>query len=772
MSARRRYDPLLLLAVMLMLAATGGSIVAAEWEAHTTSIFIVAALSALAGTALAYSSFAPLTAHCFAAVYGAFVVALIGGNHPQVAAMGEWRARVLFIIEALWRWVRALSQGENIRDAVVFIVVLSALLWALGYSATWQALRHQRVGQAILLLGTTLLANVYYYAGARNMAPFLAVFLLGALLGLGITQLIARATQWLGTPHRASGSLGMWVAAASVGMAFLSGVVGWRLGVAPPIPDSQAFLHAAREAVERLSQRLSTLQTSAPSTVNQPAERYEGALVLSGPRALSSALVMEVTAPPARYYWRATSFDFYDGRAWHNTQNTVLQPGAALRLPAYAARERVRATFRTFRTSDTFFTPGQPLGVAAEAQRLIESVGEGTAAVVQLRALAPIQTGSRYEAEGSVSRASISELRRASTRYPAWVMERYLQVPPQVPERVRDLAANITRGFTTPFDKAEAVERWLRENIAYDEALPEPPADIEASDYLLFHVRRGYCTYYATAMVMMLRSVGVPARLAVGYAQGTLLLDDLAADTLTYRVQARDSHTWVEVFFPEYGWVEFEPTAGQPPIPRVEEVLAASPEEAAPTATPTPVPTPTSVPSAAAMQPAPTSTPFPTPTLARSTPTPSRTAMPFALIGGVALLALLGGGAMIFRQGWQWVETRGLGGLPSVARAYGVMLRYAEWLGLYRAHYTPFEQAAALTRALPAIAPLITELTEQYVRYRFNAHHPAAPDADRWLPVMLPVLRQALRQRWAAHLPGHAALAALRTRLQRRPPLP
>ena len=98
---------------------------------------------------------------------------------------------------------------------------------------------------------------------------------------------------------------------------------------------------------------------------------------------------------------------------------------------------------------------------------------------------------------------------------------------------------------TTPYDRAKAIETWLRSNIVYNETIPQPPADQDPVDWLLFDLREGYCNYYASAMIMMLRTLGIPARMAAGFAQGTW---DAAQNA--YTVQERDAHTWVEVFSP------------------------------------------------------------------------------------------------------------------------------------------------------------------------------------------------------------------------------
>jgi hypothetical protein len=142
------------------------------------------------------------------------------------------------------------------------------------------------------------------------------------------------------------------------------------------------------------------------------------------------------------------------------------------------------------------------------------------------------------------------------------VRERYLALPEGIPDRVYELAAELTAGQPTVFDQALALEAYLR-TFPYTLDLPPPPPDRDIVDYFLFDLKRGYCDYYATSLVVLARAVGIPARLAVGYASGFY-------DPANQRqiVTAADAHSWVEVYFPEYGWVPFEPTAGQPPLVR------------------------------------------------------------------------------------------------------------------------------------------------------------------------------------------------------------
>jgi len=111
--------------------------------------------------------------------------------------------------------------------------------------------------------------------------------------------------------------------------------------------------------------------------------------------------------------------------------------------------------------------------------------------------------------------------------------------------------------------KTAAITAWLRENIEYSTVIPTPPANQDVIEWILFSEKKAFCNYYSTAEILMLRSLGIPARWAVGYAQG-----EFNEDEGIYEVRAKDSHSWPEVYFPAYGWVEFEPTAGLPGIER------------------------------------------------------------------------------------------------------------------------------------------------------------------------------------------------------------
>jgi transglutaminase-like putative cysteine protease len=357
-----------------------------------------------------------------------------------------------------------------------------------------------------------------------------------------------------------------------------------------------------------------------------------------------------------------------------------------------------------------------------------------------------IERGMSYDATSLVSMATAHDLRAADTTYPEWVANPNTN-PAGVSGRVAGLANQIVTdaGATNPYDRAKAIETWLRTNIDYNESIPEPPPGVDAIEWFLFDIQQGYCTYYATSMIAMLRSLGIPARMAAGFAQG-----DYDAALGQYVVRERDAHTWVEVYFPGYGWVEFEPTSAQEPLNRegdniLPQDTQLSASTSVPTATPTDLPSPTPFATATPEDGEQPENPDAPPTI---TPTPSPTATATPVIvptfappieppepppAGLLsyLLQALGIAALIVISVillvllaifiWWWWEWRGMGGLSPIARAYTRLGRYLQLIGLYpRDQQTPEERRQEIIQKLPQAERPVTAITRLYTRERYG----------------------------------------------------
>jgi len=294
---------------------------------------------------------------------------------------------------------------------------------------------------------------------------------------------------------------------------------------------------------------------------------------------------------------------------------------------------------------------------------------------------------------------------------------------------VRALAEDITEDYDNPFDKATALESYLR-TIRYNELISAPPTGRDGVDYFLFDSRQGYCDYYASALAAMARAVGIPARLASGYTLG-----EYHGESGDYRVRESDAHTWVEIYFPRYGWVEFEPTASQPLIVRPE------PEGSQELATDD----------------------FETSGRRREREeedldagiAPETAGIPIvgtgpwsmALRGG-ALVLLLIGGVMVSWYLW----TREPISSGPVERIYEKMARYAQLMGIgWPAHQTPYECAAALVETLPQGRAPIVKIADLYVKERFSSEGTDEEEIEEakeaWRALRPTLWQQMIRQR-------------------------
>ncbi len=199
--------------------------------------------------------------------------------------------------------------------------------------------------------------------------------------------------------------------------------------------------------------------------------------------------------------------------------------------------------------------------------------------VVGWRTQNRLKEGEAYSMTSYVSLATVEELREAPAAYSGYLKDHYLQLPENLPQRVRDLAAEVTAGADNPMDKALAVQDFLRSDVfEYTQDIERPPRGADGVDHFLFDTKAGYSDYYASSMAVIMRAAGVPARLAAGYAAG----EDVEGTDFR-AVKDADSHSWTQVYFPGHGWIDFEPTPAWPLQPRgaplIEEGVEASAAE-------------------------------------------------------------------------------------------------------------------------------------------------------------------------------------------------
>jgi transglutaminase-like putative cysteine protease len=267
---------------------------------------------------------------------------------------------------------------------------------------------------------------------------------------------------------------------------------------------------------------------------------------------LSSAVRFTVEADESSY-WRVGSYDRYTGSRWVRTGEASPYTGSGSLGAPPGESERIiqRVTARgQLDALPAAWKPVELRGRAADTAQVTDHDG--------LKPGTTLLVNDTYTVVSERPTATTGELRRAGTDYPSAVASRYTQLPESTPDRVGERTAAVIdqAGASTPYDAAVAIERHLERTKEYSLDVPTPQGN--TADSFLFEMESGYCVYYATTMVAMLRTQGVPARFVVGYTPGQRVAED------EWVVRGLDSHAWVEVYFPDHGWVRFDPTPSGP----------------------------------------------------------------------------------------------------------------------------------------------------------------------------------------------------------------
>jgi hypothetical protein len=379
------------------------------------------------------------------------------------------------------------------------------------------------------------------------------------------------------------------------------------------------------------------------------------------------------------------------------------------------------------------FAPEAPLRFSLPT--LVDSRGNPLD-LATVRLVDPIQQNQEYSLVSAVSTATVQELRTAGEDYPDWVRERYLQLPRRTPREVLEVARDATNDVTAAYDKAIGIETYLRDNFTYATTVPNVPPDRDWVEFFLFESKQGYCDYFATAMVVMLRTQGVPARVASGFAPGEF--DESAGLSL---VRENHAHSWVEVYFPRDGWIVFEPSSIRPLPLRLDQPIepqAPPPSSGGDLSTDANALSLQELEELLALQ-----------CGGGAVAQPEQTGLPgwlvvilFGLLGVLVAAMLLAGGVAI---AWR----SGLGRLAAYQQPYAQLLRVSRWLGKLRQEPadTPYEAAESVARQVPQARPAIRELTAAYVEGTYAGRPPSTDPWPTWLAARRDILRGMLRHR-------------------------
>ncbi len=576
----RRWDWLTAILVFLLLQVTAARLVTTDWADHLYFGETLAAFGAMLGLAIGASRFKRRVAIWLTIGYTVLIVPWQISAASQEKLLLERLQEVggILVVSAVQFWTR-----KPVKDPLFFVAIVCLAFWLLSVAAGYWAARHRNVMAGILPSGIVMVVIQVYANYQLHGSWWLGVYLLIALLLIGRMYYLESEKGW--SERRVYVNDEAWPNI----LGGLFAAVAVTILIAWAFPTSISSVQGATDAWTRMTRSMRDRLANAVSSLNGPYGRpglnFYGAALALGQEAAqgdSPVFTVEVLKNPEsvlRYYWRGRVYDTYQSGQWTISPSPTLDFNPAsgdLRVADIEGRTQAQLRFTLqLPTQSLLYAPSEPEWVSRPASVDFTPVELGLHDVLAWQAKQALTNGDRYEVRSEVGNPSVEQLRSAIVVYPKWIYDRYLQVPDSLRPQFEALAQKVTEGRTTPYDKAVAITSYLRANLKYSTSVPAAPEGKDPVQWVLFDYKQGFCNYYASAEVLMLRSVGVPARLAVGFAQGEY-------QNGKYTVRRRDAHAWPEVFFPGWGWMAFEPTASQQPLVRLDPSAIANPGPSGP----------------------------------------------------------------------------------------------------------------------------------------------------------------------------------------------
>jgi transglutaminase-like putative cysteine protease len=469
------------------------------------------------------------------------------------------------------------SAGRPVKDPLFFVTIFCIPYWFAALISGYQLTRHANALAAVLPNGIMMFVIYFNHYTTHDYSWMFGLYIFVALLLVGRQKYLIDRENWRERHVHISPESGIDFNNTIMISAVILILLAWMA------PSPLAFNTQARTAWQTISKKIfsknepfENMFAAAKNEKIPVADYYRNELSLGTQAKQSAAVAFLVYVPPTaieipRLYWRGRVYDTFENGRWITTAvdglNYEPQDGN-FKIPDIENRISMSFTFNIYiKGQSILYSAAQPLWVSQRANIVYKKIPEAESMDIVVTQASPrLEAGDSYLVKALVANPTIAELRTSRAEYPSWVTERYLQLPNDFSVRIQSLAFEITADQENLYEKVAAITNYLRTEIKYEPSISFPAGTTDPLEYFLFDVKKGFCNYYASAEVLMLRSIGIPARLAVGFAQGESNLQNTF-----YTVRERDAHAWPEVYFPNYGWIEFEPTGNQETLNRPEK---------------------------------------------------------------------------------------------------------------------------------------------------------------------------------------------------------
>ncbi len=754
------------------------SVQAVGWVDHLNILTLTTALGLIGGVLAAKQQLFPrIPVHVVAIGFGLLLAfwqtagAFYGGDLAALA-------------HGIHNWFVTVQNGGTGDDDSIFLFFIVALSFILAYTSAWLVYHTRSPWLMIVANAVVLLINLSNVDS--GFVIFLIVFLMASLLLLLRFNLYESVRRWRRQGLRYADDLGWDVMQAgaliSIGILLLSWLLPYGYVQAQA---AQLWTVSANPWVQL--QNTWDRVISVSGGIN-PSNRgnFRETLVMGGNPNLNHDLVFTVQSDDASQYLASLSYDTYTDHGWIVGPASSLpiktnQPFPSSAMLTHTINQKITVVEPPGEQYPFLFGATDIISANLPASLLINQASGVTMAWLSRNGA--LNGGTSYNLVSAVSSADVGTLRTVPlpkdaprtlppndepvppNYYNPAILNTYLQLPKDLDPAIGALATRITAKAPTMYDKAVALESYLRDNFTYSVNVHRPSNE-EGVEWLLFHSdKKAYCNYFASAMAIMARTLGIPARVVAGYTNGQPDSKH-AHQRLVY---GTDAHAWTQIYFAGYGWINFEPSPSFQPFARPEKnqfpISSTGGGSSA------------GVPGLGLQAGKFRHSPELNDSGAGNLGTQSDGAQQLRqhigmAFGGLVLLILFA--CVVFGIWWMRLFRR----YSLSMQLYGRVCLLASWAGInLRPAQTPYEYMRELARSTPGDAELLEQLGDIYVRDQWadpeSIDHPRRSGEINKLPMLwkrlqphlfLYLLRHPYFLRW---LPQRAA-SFLRSRLQSR----
>ncbi|HEU5226394.1 MAG TPA: transglutaminase domain-containing protein [Ktedonobacteraceae bacterium] len=720
------------------------SVQVVHWVDHLDILSLTTALGLIGGVIAAKQRrFSRIAVHLIAVV---FCLLLAFWQTAGAFYSGSTAA----LAHGMQHWFDVAINGGTIDDDSIFLFLIIAVGFFLAYMSAWLLYRTRSPWLMIVANAIVLLINLSNVDAGYIV--FLVVFLIASLLLLLRFNLYESVRRWKKQGLRYADDLGWDVMQAGALISIGILIFSWLL------PAGYTDQNAAQiwkldnnpwVQLENTWNRLISVN-GASSPLNHG--NFRDTLVLAGNPNLTHDKVLTVqTDNNEALYLPFINYDIYTKRGWAVSPTDTLSVKANQPVPIVAT-----STHQVKQKVTIVNPPGEQhpylLGASGITSvnvpaGVLLSKANGNQ-VAWLSQNGDLAIGTQYTVTSAVSSADVTTLRSVPmpkdapqydgsfdgplppTYFDPNVLQTYQQLPSGLDPQIASLAQQITGHAPTMYDKVVALETYLRSNYAYSVDVQLPPGEEGVSWFLFRSGNKGFCNYFASAMAVMARSLGIPARVVAGYTNGTF-----DAKSHQWVVYGTDAHSWTQIYFAGYGWINFEPSASfstfTRPLPNQFGV-----GNSGNTGNDTGTNAPNSGRGRTNLQ-----NELDQPDSGGSTiltPEQSQALLRQRVstaLGGLILLLLFVG--MLFGIWWNRLFRRH----PLAVQLYGRVCMLANWAGIkLQPSQTPYEYIQAVAEAAPGDAITLERLGDIYVRDRWadpaSGEHPRSNGEIDELPSM------------------------------------